>query len=126
MVKSQTREASTDSKTDEVLGGSVFALLGNLDLKLAAAKFKAHDGLAVCGGVFILADDSGSFLDLVVAGDAEVDAALADKGRDIGGGEEDEGNGEVLDEGDVEAVFAAELDVGALEEVESSGIETAL
>lgn len=76
--------------------------------------------------MFILADDSGSFLDLVVAGDAEVDAALADKGRDIGGGEEDEGNGEVLDEGDVEAVFAAELDVGALEEVESSGIETAL
>lgn len=126
MVKSQTREASADSETDKILGGSVFALLGNLDLELAAAKLKAHDGLAVRGGLFILADDGGSFLDLVVAGNTQIDATLADKGRDIGGGEEDEGDGEVLDEGDVEAVFAAELDVGAFEEVESSGIETAL
>lgn len=53
-------------------------------------------------------------LDLVVARDAEVDLALADEGGDVGGGEEDECDGEVLDEGDVEAVLATELDVGAL------------
>jgi hypothetical protein len=40
-------------------------------------------------------------------------AALADEGRDVCGGEEDECNGEVLDQRDVEAGFAAELDVTA-------------
>lgn len=55
--------------------------------------------------------------DLVKARDAEINLALADECGDIGGGEEDEGDGEVLDERDIEAVFAAELDVGSFEEV---------
>ena len=76
--------------------------------------------------MFILADNGGSFFDLVVAGDTEIDAALTDEGRDVGGREEDESNWEVLDEGNVEAMFAAELDIGAFEEVESSGIKAAL
>lgn len=63
---------------------------------------------------------------LVPASDAEIDTALANKGRDIGGGEEDQGNWEVLDESNVETVLAAELDVGTLEEVECSGIESSL
>lgn len=66
------------------------------------------------------------FLHLVVACDAQVDLALAYKGGNVGGGEEDEGDGEVLDKGDVEAVLTAELDVGALEEVEGGLLEAAL
>jgi len=42
-------------------------------------------------------------LNLVVARDTKVDAALANKGGNIGGWEEDEGDREVLDEGDVES-----------------------
>lgn len=41
------------------------------------------------------------FGDLIPAGYTEVDSAFADKGGDIGGGEEDEGYGVVFDEGDV-------------------------
>lgn len=36
-------------------------------------------------------------LDLVPAGDSQVDAALADKGGDIGSGKEDEGDGKIFD-----------------------------
>jgi hypothetical protein len=57
-------------------------------------------------------------LDLVPSGDAQVDSAFTDKGGDIGSGEEDKGNWEVLDESDVEAVLATELDIGTLKEVE--------
>lgn len=57
-------------------------------------------------------------LDLVPSGDTKVDSALTDKGRDISSGEEDEGNWEILDESNVEAVLAAELDIGTLKEVE--------
>jgi hypothetical protein len=55
--------------------------------------------------------------DLVAAGDTKVNAALADEGWDVGGGQEDQRNGQVLDQRDVEAGFTAELDVGAGEEV---------
>lgn len=65
-------------------------------------------------------------LDLVGARDAQVDAALADKGRDVGGGQEDEGYGEVLDQRDVEAALPPELDVGALEQVKTWALEAAL
>lgn len=64
--------------------------------------------------------------DLVAACDADVDAAFTDEGGDVGGGEEDEGDGEVLDEGDVEAGFAAELNVAAGEEIEGCLLEAAL
>lgn len=52
--------------------------------------------------------------DLVPSRNAKVNAALADKRGDIRSGQEDEGYGEVLDKGDVEAVLAAKLDIGAL------------
>jgi hypothetical protein len=65
-------------------------------------------------------------LDLVPASNAEIDLAFANEGGDIGGGQEDEGDGVVLNEGDVEAVLAAELDVRALKQVQCSGIQTAL
>lgn len=51
--------------------------------------------------------------DLVTAGNTNVNATLADEGGDVGGGQEDERNGQVLDQGDVETGLATELDVGA-------------
>lgn len=51
---------------------------------------------------------------LVPARDAKVDLPLANERGDIGRGEEQESDGEVLDKGDVEAVLALELDLGTL------------
>lgn len=51
------------------------------------------------------------FGDLVLAGDAKVDVALCDKAGDVGGGEEDKGEGVVFDKGNVKAIVAVELDV---------------
>jgi hypothetical protein len=41
------------------------------------------------------------FGDLIAPSNTEVHATLANKGRDIGGGKEDECDRQVLDEGDV-------------------------
>lgn len=65
-------------------------------------------------------------LDLVAACDAQVNAALADEGGDVGGGEENESERQVLDERNVQARVAMELDVGAVEEVKADLVETAL
>lgn len=65
-------------------------------------------------------------LDLVATGDSEVDAAFADEGGDVGRGQEDEREREVLDECDVQARVAVELDIGAVEEVEADLVEAAL
>lgn len=64
--------------------------------------------------------------DLVATGDTQVNAAFANERRDVSGGEEDQRDGEVLDEGDVEAGFAAELDVAAGKEVKGGLLEAAL
>lgn len=64
--------------------------------------------------------------DLVAARDADVDAAFTDEGGNVGSGEEDEGDRQVFDQGDVEAGFATELDVAAGEEVEGCLLEAAL
>ena len=135
-------EAGADVLPDQVLALDVLALGGHLDLQLAGAKAEVHDGLAALrlrvgggGRVPLVAHAAGAgegahagivLLHLVVARDAQVDAALADKGGDIGGGEEYEGDGQVLDKGDVEAVLTAELDVGALEEVQGCREEATL
>lgn len=66
------------------------------------------------------------FCDLITTGYTEVNSAFTYKGRDIGGGEEDEGYRVVLDEGDVEAGFAAKLYVGPGEEVKGGLLETSL
>ena len=55
------------------------------------------------------------FLYLIPASDTDIDTALSDESRDIGCGEEDQSDREVLDESDVEAVLAAKLNVGTLE-----------
>jgi hypothetical protein len=63
---------------------------------------------------------------LVEASDSEIYPTLTDKGGDICGGEEDESNRQVLDECDIQPVLALELNVGALEEVETGGKEASL
>lgn len=63
---------------------------------------------------------------LVASCYAQVDTAFADECGDVGCGQEDERDGEVLDERDVEARVSVELDVTAGEEVEGCGVETAL
>lgn len=132
-------EAGADVLADQVPAVGVGALDGDLDLQLAAAEAEVHDGLAAAGLAVGRADLAGHaagpggapvaglvLLHLVVARDAQVDLALADKGRDVGRGEEDERDGQVLDEGDVEPVLPAELDVGALEQVKRRLLQPAL
>lgn len=134
----QVDEAGPDVLPDQIPALLVLALSGSLDLQAAEAKAKIHNrlaavGLAVGFGVQAIAHAAGAregpdsgivLLYLIVARDAQVDTALADKGGDVCGGEEDEGERQVLDEGDVEAVLASKLDVGALEEVQA-GLEEA-
>lgn len=132
VVGGQVDEAGANRGADEVLGLDVLALLGNLHLELAATEAEVHHHVAAAAlGALTALDSRGQhaglvLADLVPSRDSEVDAALPDKGRDIGGREEDEGNGEVLDEGEVEAVLASELDIGALEEIERGLIEASL
>lgn len=64
------------------------------------------------------------FSDLIAASDTQINAAFTDEGGDVGGGQEDQRNGQVLDQSDVEAGFAAELDVTAGEKVESCLLQT--
>jgi hypothetical protein len=64
--------------------------------------------------------------DLVTTGDTKVDTALTYEGWDVGCGQEDECDGQVLDQRDVEAGLAAELDVAAGEEVKCGLLKAAL
>lgn len=92
-------EASHDIATNQ-LGRLVnVTLLGDLDLQLAATESKVKDLLNA--GDFTGGQGSIVFGDLVAAGDTDINAALADEGGDVGGGQEDQGNWEVLDEGDI-------------------------
>ena len=100
------------------------ALLGDLDLQLAASKLQIHKlyNTRSLGGrchSLVLGDD-------IAASDAEIDSALADECGNVGSREEDKREREVLDQSDVEAVVAVELDVGAGEELDAGLIEAAL
>lgn len=127
-------KAGTDILPYQILTRSQRALDGDLHLQLARAKAQVHDRLASPRlavlrrrvGAGIAPHTGLILLHLVVARDAQVHLPLAYKGRDVGGREEDERDGEVLDERDVEAVFAAKLDVGALEEIQGGLLEAAL
>ncbi|KAI6759145.1 hypothetical protein HG531_013906 [Fusarium graminearum] len=101
VVGSKVNKASPNGLANKILGGLVLALLGNLNLELAASKAQPHDHVRASN--------------LVLSGSGN-----------IGSWEENESNWEVLYESDIEAVLAAELDVGALEEVECSSIESTL
>lgn len=70
-----------------------------LNLKLAAAKPKIKNLLNA--RLFAWQNLGIVFSDLVSTGDTEVNASVSDEGGDIGCGEEDEGDVEILDEGNV-------------------------
>lgn len=120
----QVCEAGDNVLADQLLRGADVALFGDLDLQAAAAKVEVEDLLDAGRGR--RRGHGLMFGDLVATSDSEVYATLSDKGGDIGGGEKDESNGKVLDEGNVEARVAVELNVGAVEEVETGLVEAAL
>lgn len=130
----KVHEASANVLADQILARGVAALDGDLHLELARAEAEVHDRLAPAGPAVLRGPPGGDpvfarqapglgrvaharfvLLDLVKARDAQVDLALADKGWDVRGGEEDESDGQVLDEGNVQTVLPAELDICALQ-----------
>lgn len=120
----QRREARHHIASNQILRARKAPLHRNLHLQLTPPESKIHDLLDARG---LSAGQLGIVLgDLVAAGDTDVDATFTDEGGDVGSGEEDESDGKVLDEGDVEAGFAAELHVAAGEEVEGCLLEAAL
>lgn len=136
-------KAGTDVLSDQVFGRRVGPLHRDLHLELASSEAELHDGFAAGSrGLSALlfrrdlarepplavdgAYTSIVLLDLVVASDAEIDLALSNERGDIGSGEEDQGDGKVLDESNVEAVLSPELDVGSLEQVERCAIQSSL
>ena len=117
-------EGSDDVLSDQLLGRLEGALLGDLNLQLATAEVEVQHLFDAGGfggrlGDFVLGD-------LVTTGDAQIDTALRDEGGDVSGREEDQGDGEVLDEGDVQAAVSVELDVGALQQFDAGLVEAAL
>jgi hypothetical protein len=100
------------------------ALLRNLNLQLAASELQIHKLLNTrsLGGwchSLVLGDD-------IATSDAEIDSALTNECGNVGSREEDKRERKVLDQGNVEAVVAVELDVGAGEELNAGLIEAAL
>lgn len=99
-------------------------MLRDLDLKLAATEVKIKNlfdtgGLGWGLGDLILCD-------LIATGDTEIATTLRDESRDIRGGQEDEGDGEVLDESNVKARVSVELDVGTVEKLDTCLVKASL
>lgn len=91
----QRSEAGHDIATNKLLGLGDRALLGDLHLQLAAAETEIED--LFHAGDLTLGQGGVVLGDLVAAGDTDVNAAFANEGGDVGGWEEDECNGQVLD-----------------------------
>lgn len=124
VLLSEVGEARDDVAADQLLGFGDISLLRNLDLETAVAKIKVEHLLNTGG---IGRRDYGLVLgDLVTAGDSEVDTAFTDESRNVGGGEEDQGDGVVLDQGDVEPRVTVELDIRALQQIQACLVEAAL
>lgn len=107
----QRRETRHNIPSHQILRTSKITFHRRLHLQLTPPKPKIHDllyGRSLPSGQLRIV-----LSDLVPARDSDVDAALTDESRDVCGGEEDQGDGEVLDQGDVETGFAAELHVAA-------------
>lgn len=121
---SESSEAGDNVTANQLLGLSDVALLRNLHLELAGAEAKVHDLLHVRD--FAAGQQRIVLGNLVASGDTKINTAFTDKGGDICGGKEDEGDRKVLDQGDVQAGFATELDVAAGQEVQRSLLKTAL
>ena len=63
------------------------------------------------------------FCHLIAAGYAEINAAFANEGGDVACWEENEGQGKIFHERDIESSLTAELDVGAFEKGEGGLLE---
>lgn len=98
--------------------------LRDLDLKLAATKVKVKDLFDTSGFGWGFSDLV--LCDLITASDTEIATTLRDEGRDIRSGQEDESDREVLDEGDVETRVSVELNVGAVEKLDTCLMKTSL
>lgn len=66
------------------------------------------------------------FFDRVSPCDSKVDPSFANESGDVCGGEEDQSNGVVLDESDVEARMAVELDVATGQKVKCRFVQASL
>lgn len=120
----ESSEASHDIAANELLSLIDITLLRDLNLQLAAAEAEIEKLLDT--GLLAFRERGIMLGDLVAASNTQVDAALAHEGRDVGGGQEDECDRQVLDQRDVEAGLATELDVTAGQEVESGLLQAAL
>lgn len=65
------------------------------------------------------------FRNLIPARDPQIDTSFTDKRRDVRCGKENECDRQVLDQRDVEAGFAPELNVASAEEVEGCLLQAA-
>lgn len=111
------RKARNNIPPHQLLSRVDISILRHLHLQLTPSEVQIHD-LFHAGGI---GRRYGGFMlgDLVAASDTQVNATFAYESGDVGSGEKDQGDGEVLDEGNVQATVAVELDVGAGEEVEA-------
>ena len=133
-------EACANILPHQILGINILPLHRHLNLELASTEAEVHNRHAACRGIAVLwrgfaryppgpcndACASIVLLHLVQTGNAQVDTAFAHKRRDVGSGEEDQRDREVLDEGNVEAVLSPELDVCAFKQVNGSLLQSAL
>ena len=120
----ESSKTGDDVPADQLLGLSDVAFLWNLHLQLAGSEAEVHDLLHARD--FAAGQQRIVFGNLIAAGDTEINAALTDEGGDVCSGEEDEGDGEVLNQGNIQAGFAAELDITAGQKVQSGLLKTAL
>ena len=120
----QGGEAGHDVLTDQLLGLSDITLLWHLNLQLAATESKIKNFLNA--GDFAGSQGCIVLGDLIATGDTEIDTALAYKGRNVGGRQEDESNGQVLNQGNVETGLTTELNVRPREEVKSGLLQATL
>lgn len=93
-------------------------------MQFASSETKVENFLHTRGSVWW--KFSLVFGDDILACYSEVYTAFADEGGDVGCGKEDQSDGEVLDEGNVEAAVAVKLDVGTVEELEAGGLKATL
>lgn len=120
VLPGQVVEASGHLSPNEVVGClEAGARLGHLHLQRALAKAQLH---LLCHEPCDVGAGLGHH---VLPRDAQVDVALADEARNIGCGQKDERHGVVLHKRHIEPVGALELDVGALEQLQTLFIESA-
>lgn len=109
---------------DQLPRVSDVALLRHLHLKLAHAEPEVQKLLNPRH--LIGRQPSIVFGDLVSTGNTQINSTLANEGRDICGGQENQRNGQVLDQRNVQSRLSSELNIAASEKVKCGLVEPAL